>query len=115
MFDISFSELVVIAVVTLIVVGPERLPTVARTLGRLFERMRRYMIEIKTDIAREIEIDEIKRARDDFKAATRSVEQAAAQETEVVRKQLEDIAATPAGPSRSASTESPVKPAGKQT
>ncbi len=103
MFDISFSELVVIAVVALIVVGPERLPAVARTTGRLFARMRRYVIEIKTDIAREIEIEELQRARSDFETGVRSAEQTAARETDGVRKQLEDIAAA-AGPSRSAPT-----------
>src|SRR5271155_2627299 len=99
MFEISFSELVVIAVVALIVVGPERLPAVARTTGRLFARMRRYIIEIKTDIAREIELDELKRARSDFEASTRSAEQTAVRETDVIRKQFEDITVV-AGPSR---------------
>jgi len=114
MFDISFSELIVIAVVALIVVGPERLPTVARTLGRLFARMRRYVIEIKTDIAREIEIDELKRARSDFEASVRSAEQTAERETDGVHKQLEDIAAA-TGPSRSAPTAESAKQTPKQT
>jgi len=114
MFDIGFSELVVIAVVTLIVVGPKRLPAVVRTFGRLFARMRRYVMEIKTDIAREIEIDEIKRARDDFETAAHSVEQAAARGADAARQQIEDIA-TAAGPSRSApTTTEPAKPARKQ-
>ncbi|HUO43873.1 MAG TPA: Sec-independent protein translocase protein TatB [Burkholderiales bacterium] len=113
MFDISFSELVVIAVVALIVVGPERLPTVARTCGRLFARARRCIIEIKTDIAREIEIEELERARGGFKAGVHSVEQAAARETDAARRHLEDIVAA-AGPSRSAPTDEPAKPARKQ-
>ncbi|HMD53590.1 MAG TPA: Sec-independent protein translocase protein TatB [Phycisphaerae bacterium] len=113
MFEISFSELVVIAVVALIVVGPERLPAVARTTGRLFARMRRYIIEIKTDIAREIEIDEMQRARSDFEASVRSAEQSAARETDAVRKRLEDIAAA-TGPSRSAPTAESAKQTPKQ-
>ena len=103
MFDISFSELLVIAVVALIVVGPERLPAVARTFGSLFARMQRYIIEIKTDIAREIEIDEIKRARGDFEVAARSVEQTVTQEVGTTRKQMEDISAEAESP-RSAPT-----------
>ena len=50
MFDVGFSEIVVIAVVALIVIGPERLPKVARTLGHLFGRMQRYVNDVKADI-----------------------------------------------------------------
>jgi len=113
MFEITFSELVVIAVVALIVIGPERLPTVARTTGRLFARMRRYIIEIKTDIAREIELDELKRARGDLEASARSMEQTVARETDGVREQLDEIAAV-SGPSRSAPAAEPAKQAHKQ-
>ena len=61
MFDISFSEIVVIAVVALVVVGPERLPKVARTLGYLFGRAQRYIADVKSDIQREMDsrIEEI--------------------------------------------------------
>ena len=54
MFDIGFSEMMVIAVVALIVIGPERLPKVARTLGHLFGRMQRYVNDVKADICREM-------------------------------------------------------------
>ena len=60
MFDIGFSELMVIAVVALIVIGPERLPKVARTLGHLFGRMQRYVNDVKADISREMELDELR-------------------------------------------------------
>jgi Tat protein translocase TatB subunit len=52
MFDIGFSELVVIAVVALIVIGPERLPKAARTMGHLFGRLQRYVNDVKSDINR---------------------------------------------------------------
>ena len=58
MFDIGFSELLVIAVVALIVIGPERLPKVARTVGHLIGRMQRYVNDVKADISREMELDE---------------------------------------------------------
>lgn len=60
MFDISFSELVVIMVVALIVIGPERLPKVARTLGHLWGRAQRYVNGVKADIARDMAMEELK-------------------------------------------------------
>jgi sec-independent protein translocase protein TatB len=74
MFDIGFSELMVIAVVALVVIGPERLPRVARTLGHLFARLQRYVNDVKADINREIELDELRKFRDEFEQAARSVE-----------------------------------------
>ena len=61
MFDIGFSEIVVIAVVALIVIGPERLPKAARTLGHLFGRLQRYVNDVKSDINREMELDELRK------------------------------------------------------
>ena len=72
MFDIGFSELLVIAVVALIVIGPERLPKVARTLGHLFGRMQRYVNDVKADISREIELDELKKVQSSMEDAARS-------------------------------------------
>ena len=77
MFDIGFSEILVIAVVALIVIGPERLPGVARTLGHLFGRMQRYVNDVKADIQREIELDELKKLRKDVEDSARSIEDAA--------------------------------------
>ena len=73
MFDIGFSELLVIAVVALIVIGPERLPKVARTLGHLFGRMQRYVNDVKADIAREMELEELKKFQSGMEDAARSV------------------------------------------
>jgi sec-independent protein translocase protein TatB len=61
MFDIGFSELLVIGIVALIVIGPQRLPQVARTLGHLFGRMQRYVNDVKADISREMELAELKK------------------------------------------------------
>ena len=77
MFDIGFSEILVIAVVALIVIGPERLPGVARTLGHLFGRMQRYVNDVKADIQREMELDELKKLRQDVEDSARSIEDAA--------------------------------------
>jgi sec-independent protein translocase protein TatB len=74
MFDIGFTELLVIGVVALLVVGPERLPKVARTAGHLFGRFQRYVSTVKADIGREMELDELRKAGQSFKD---SVEEAA--------------------------------------
>lgn len=61
MFDIGFSELMVIALVGLIVIGPERLPKVARTMGHLLGRLQRYVSDVKSDISREMQLEELKK------------------------------------------------------
>jgi sec-independent protein translocase protein TatB len=71
MFDIGFSELLVIGVVALIVIGPEKLPRMARTVGVLAGRLQRYVSDVKADINREIELEELRKMRDSMqKAAT---------------------------------------------
>jgi sec-independent protein translocase protein TatB len=65
-FDIGFSEMMVIAVVALVVIGPERLPKVARTVGHMLGRMQRYVNDVKADINREIELDELRKFKQDF-------------------------------------------------
>jgi sec-independent protein translocase protein TatB len=73
-FDVGFTELMVIAVVALIVIGPERLPKVARTMGHLFGRLQRYVNDVKADISREIELEELKKFKSTFEDAARGVE-----------------------------------------
>ena len=75
MFDIAFSELVVIMVVALIVIGPERLPKVARTMGHLWGRMQRYLQSVKTDIANDMAIEEAKQLGGSIRKEIASVEQ----------------------------------------
>ena len=72
MFDVGFSELVVIGIVALVVIGPERLPKVARTAGILFGRMQRYVAQVKADIGREIEMSDLKQAKQEFESAART-------------------------------------------
>jgi sec-independent protein translocase protein TatB len=80
MFDIGFSEILVIAVVALIVIGPERLPKVARTLGHLFGRMQRYVNDVKSDISREMELDELRKLQATMQETATSIEQSVKQE-----------------------------------
>ena len=74
MFDIGFSELVVIGLVALIVIGPERLPRVARTIGILAGRLQRYVADVKADINREIELDELRKMKDTVQQAASGIE-----------------------------------------
>jgi len=73
-FDIAFSEILVIAVVALVVIGPERLPKVARTLGHMFGRLQRYVNEVKADINREMELDELRKLQSEVQSAARDLE-----------------------------------------
>ena len=72
MFDIGFTELVLVGVVALIVVGPERLPKLARTAGHLYGRMQRYVSSVKSDISQEIQLDEMRRVGERFKESVES-------------------------------------------
>src|SRR3954463_14158889 len=74
MFDFGFSEIMVIAVVALIVIGPERLPKTARTVGLLFGRLQRYVNDVKADISREMELDELRRLKSEMQGAARDLE-----------------------------------------
>ncbi|NYT68300.1 Sec-independent protein translocase protein TatB [Pusillimonas noertemannii] len=76
MFDISFSELMLIGVIALIVIGPERLPKVARTVGHLLGRAQRYVNDVKTDIRKEMDAAEVgglKDLKDQMQEAANSV------------------------------------------
>ena len=74
MFDIGFSELMVIGLVALIVIGPEKLPRMARTVGHLAGRMQRYVADVKADINREIELDELRKMRDSMQKVASEME-----------------------------------------
>ncbi|WP_275300055.1 Sec-independent protein translocase protein TatB [Achromobacter insuavis] len=75
MFDVSLTELMVIGVVALIVIGPERLPKVARTVGHLLGRAQRYVNDVKSDIQREIELDELRKFKSEMETAAQDVHQ----------------------------------------
>jgi sec-independent protein translocase protein TatB len=120
MFDIGFSELVVIGVVALVVIGPERLPKTARTVGHLFGRLQRYVNDVKADINREMELDELRKLKSEMQGAAREFEQSvtsAASEVQAgvrnVERDLNEAAATPAGsaPAAPSAEGSPAAPA----
>ena len=92
MFDIGFSELMVIAVLALIVLGPERLPKVARTVGHLVGRMQRYVNDVKSDISREMQLDEIKRLESTVHEAARALETTVTTEVASTESSLREAA-----------------------
>jgi sec-independent protein translocase protein TatB len=91
MFDIGFSELLVIAVVALIVIGPERLPKVARTLGHLFGRMQRYVNDVKADITREMELEELRKLQASVEDAARSIQSSVNREVTETENELNKV------------------------
>ena len=115
MFDIGFSEMVVCAVVALVVIGPERLPRVARTLGVLFGRLQRYVAQVKSDINREMEMADLGNVKKEFESAARSFEsdfksQAAEVEREVRDAQRAVEATLEAGTERPGASVVPESP-----
>jgi sec-independent protein translocase protein TatB len=111
MFDIGFSELLVIGIVALIVIGPERLPKVARTLGHLFGRMQRYVNDVKADISREMELDELKKLQTTMQDAARSFEHSVTSEVNAAESEFKKIAQdadAAAEPTASATPEQPL-------
>jgi sec-independent protein translocase protein TatB len=92
MFDIGFSELMVIGVVALIVIGPERLPKVARTVGLLFGRMQRYVNDVKADISREMQLDELRKLQASMQDAARDFESNVNREVNAAESELQKIA-----------------------
>ncbi len=116
MFDIGFSELMVIAVVALIVIGPEKLPKVARTVGHLFGRMQRYVNDVKSDISREMALDDLRKLQSSIQETARSVEQSVNEEVSSAQNEMDRIAsdAPPAAADpapETAAAPDPAKPA----
>jgi sec-independent protein translocase protein TatB len=74
MLDLGLTKMAVIGVVALVVLGPERLPGVARTAGALFGRAQRYINDVKSEVAREMELDELKKMRTEFETAATNVQ-----------------------------------------
>ncbi|MDR0997061.1 MAG: Sec-independent protein translocase protein TatB [Zoogloeaceae bacterium] len=112
MFEVGFTEMLVIAIVALVVIGPERLPAVAKVVGRVMGQLRRYASEFRAEIDREVQLSELKQLRQE---ATSSVQQLQASlhasfheaETAVadVKKTAEEAMKTKTPPAASAENE----------
>lgn len=115
MFDIGFSELMVIGIVALLVIGPERLPKVARTVGHLLGRAQRYVHDVKSDINREIQLDELKKLQSQVSESAREMESSIRKEFDTARSDIgtplqEAVAGLESGVRDVASEIGPVQP-----
>ena len=104
MFDVGLSELMIIAVVALVVIGPERLPKVARTAGLLLGRLQRYVSDVKSDINREIQLDELKKMQQEMTdqvtnlqtSVTHEMREVESSVSKVIEPLAADVAVSPA-------------------
>ena len=90
MFDVSFSELLVIAVVALLVIGPEKLPKVARTVGAFTGRMQRYLAQIKEEVNREMRFDELQKLQQEIKQGVENTQANVHQQVTALKTSLTD-------------------------
>jgi sec-independent protein translocase protein TatB len=118
MFDVGFSEIVVIAVVALVVLGPEKLPKTARTLGHLFGRLQRYVNDVKGDIKRELELDELRKLQQNVQSTARELEESMTSATRDMEAGVRDVesalsatgASPPAAPAAEAASGAAANP-----
>ena len=75
MIDFGFDKIALIGAVALIVIGPEKLPKLARTVGHMFGKAQRYVADVKAEVNRSIELDELKKMKTQFEDAARDVSQ----------------------------------------
>lgn len=97
MFDFSFAELVLIMVVALIVIGPERLPKVARTMGHLWGRAQRYVNGVKADIERDMAVEEYRKLQQQVQEEAGALEKSVKQAAQSADQQLQQINESVAG------------------
>jgi sec-independent protein translocase protein TatB len=90
MFDISFMELLVISMVALIVIGPERLPAVARTVGHLYGRCRNFVYRIKIDIHNEMRMEELKKMQTSVQETAQTIEESVQQGVNRLKTAIDD-------------------------
>jgi sec-independent protein translocase protein TatB len=98
MFDIGFSKLLLIALVALVVLGPDRLPKLARTAGHLFGRLQRYVATVKADINREMQTSDLQKVKDEFQAAAKDIEQSVQASQTQIQESMRSIEADYAKP-----------------
>ena len=89
MIDFGFDKLALIGAVALIVIGPEKLPRVARTVGHLLGKAQRYVADVKAEVNRSIELEELKKMKTQFEDAARDVEQTVSNEIRQTSSELE--------------------------
>jgi sec-independent protein translocase protein TatB len=90
MIDFGFDKIALIGAVALIVIGPEKLPRVARTVGHLVGKAQRYVADVKAEVNRSIELDELKKMKTEFEDAARNVEKSVSSHVNQTAADLKD-------------------------
>ena len=90
MIDFGFDKIALIGAVALIVIGPEKLPRVARTVGHFIGKAQRYVADVKAEVNRSIELDELKKMKTEFEDAARNVEQTVSNEIHQTKSELDN-------------------------
>ncbi|TFY98962.1 Sec-independent protein translocase protein TatB [Ramlibacter humi] len=96
MIDLGISKMALIGAVALIVIGPEKLPRVARTVGTLLGKAQRYVNDVKAEVNRSMELDELKKMKESVETAARDVEQSVRTGASDFEKQWSEALADPA-------------------
>ncbi len=97
MIDLGLSKMALIGAVALIVIGPEKLPRVARTVGALLGKAQRYVADVKAEVNRSMELDELKKMKETVEGAARDVESSIHTASTDFEKQWQDATGTAAG------------------
>ena len=105
MFDFGFSEMAIIAIVGLVVLGPERLPKVARQLGQWLGKLQRYVSDVKSDISRQMELEELRKLQGEMKDAASGIEDTFRSSVSEARGEFDSIASSVQGGDQGASAE----------
>ncbi|QJW85211.1 Sec-independent protein translocase subunit TatB [Ramlibacter terrae] len=94
MLDLGLSKMALIGVVALMVIGPEKLPRVARTVGTLLGKAQRYVNDVKAEVNRSMELDELRKMKDTVESAARDVESSVSSAASDFEKQWEEATST---------------------
>ena len=89
MIDFGFDKIALIGAVALIVIGPEKLPRVARTVGHLIGKAQRYVADVKAEVNRSIELEDLKKMKTEFEDAARNVHQSVTNEIHQTSAELQ--------------------------
>lgn len=91
MFDLSMGEIGLIAVVALVVIGPDKLPAVAKTAGTLMGKAQRFVNQVKNDIDREVELSELKKIQEDARKMASSIEEDLKNTQNAIQKEVDAV------------------------
>ena len=97
MFDIAFTEMVVMAVIALIIVGPERLPKLARQVGQWAGKLQRYVNDVKSDLNKQMELEELRNIKSEVTSAARGLEETVRSTVQSTQKDFDSLSSSISG------------------